>query len=49
MGEMAREELDNLTSKLDKLNSDLEVILLPKDPNDLKMLLLKLEGKFWRR
>ena len=44
MGEMAREELDDLTSKLDKLNSDLEVILLPKDPNDLKNVIVEIRG-----
>lgn len=44
LGEMAREELKDSEEKLEKLKSDLEIILLPKDPNDGKNVILEIRG-----
>ena len=44
LGEMAREELRESEEALDKLKSDLEIILLPKDPNDGKNVILEIRG-----
>lgn len=43
MADFAKEELTNAEEKKSKLESELEVLLIPHDPNDEKMLLLKLE------
>ena len=37
---LAREEIDMLTSDLDRLENKLKVLLLPKDPNYEKNILL---------
>jgi peptide chain release factor 1 len=42
--ELAEEELNESNSKLEKLNSDLEIILLPKDPNDGKNVIVEIRG-----
>ena len=44
LGEMAREELRESEEALNKLKSDLEIILLPKDPNDGKNVILEIRG-----
>ena len=44
LGEMAREELKDSEEKLEQLKSDLEIILLPKDPNDGKNVILEIRG-----
>lgn len=44
LSEMAKEELESLKEKLDKLNKDLEIILLPKDPNDGKNVIVEIRG-----
>lgn len=44
MGEMAKEELDTLTKRFNELNAELEVILLPKDPNDGKNVIVEIRG-----
>jgi len=44
LGEMAKEELKESEEKLEKLNSDLEIILLPKDPNDGKNVIVEIRG-----
>ena len=44
LGEMAREELKESEDALEKLKSDLEIILLPKDPNDGKNVILEIRG-----
>lgn len=43
MANFAKEELTNAEEKKSKLESELEVLLIPHDPNDEKMLLWKLE------
>lgn len=44
LGEMAREELRTSEEALEKLKSDLEIILLPKDPNDGKNVIVEIRG-----
>ena len=41
---MAKEEVLRLTGELDKLNKDLEILLLPKDPNDGKNVIVEIRG-----
>ena len=42
LGEFAKEELEENQSKLDKLTKDIEVLLLPKDPNDGKDVIVEI-------
>lgn len=42
--EFAKEELTNLNERKEKLESDIEVILLPKDPNDDKNVIVEIRG-----
>jgi peptide chain release factor 1 len=44
MRKLAREEIESLTSNLEKLEKDLKVLLLPKDPNDEKNILLEIRA-----
>ena len=44
LSEMAKEEVSKLTNELDKLNKDLEILLLPKDPNDGKNVIVEIRG-----
>lgn len=44
LGEMAREELIELNEELEKLNNELEILLLPKDPNDGKNVIVEIRG-----
>ena len=44
LGEMAREELEENTSKMEQLTKDIEILLLPKDPNDLKDVIVEIRG-----
>jgi peptide chain release factor 1 len=44
MHDIAREELDKLVILKDKLEADLEIILLPKDPNDGKNVIVEIRG-----
>ena len=44
LGEMAREELDENNSKMEELKKNLEILLLPKDPNDLKDVIVEIRG-----
>ena len=44
MAEFAKEELINLEEKEEKLKSELEVLLLPKDPNDDKNIIVEIRG-----
>lgn len=41
---LAREEIDMLTSNLDRLEDKLKLLLLPKDPNDEKNILLEIRA-----
>ena len=41
---LAREEMDILTSNMAKLQKELHVLLLPKDPNDEKNILLEIRA-----
>jgi len=44
LGEMAREELNLLTDKKNELESGFEILLLPKDPNDGKDVIMEIRG-----
>ena len=44
LGDMAREEVTFLTEEIEKLNSELEILLLPKDPNDGKNVVVEIRG-----
>ncbi len=44
MAEFAREELDKLEKELISVNSELEVMLLPHDPNDEKNVIVEIRG-----
>lgn len=44
MEEFAKEELDTLNKEKDKLEKDLKIMLLPKDPNDEKNVIMEIRG-----
>lgn len=44
LGEFAKEELANLESELKELESKLEILLLPHDPNDEKNVIVEIKG-----
>ena len=44
LGEMAKEELKDLEEQKTKLDSELEVLLIPKDPNDSKNIIMEIRG-----
>ncbi len=44
MRELAREEIDEMHEKLDKLYAEARLLLLPKDPNDDKNVILEIRG-----
>ena len=44
LGEMAREELKTLESEKEQLDGELEVLLIPKDPNDDKNVVIEIRG-----
>ena len=44
LGEFAKEELVTYQEQLDKLLSDIEILLLPKDPNDMKDVIVEIRG-----
>ena len=44
LGEMAREELEESTKKIEELTKNIEILLLPKDPNDLKDVIVEIRG-----
>ncbi|MEC9073221.1 MAG: PCRF domain-containing protein, partial [Myxococcota bacterium] len=44
MRDMARSEVDELSSRLETLDQSLRVLLLPKDPNDEKNVVLEIRA-----
>ncbi len=44
LGEIAKEELTTLEQQKQKLENDLEILLLPKDPNDGKNVIVEIRG-----
>ena len=44
IGEMAKEELDKLENRLEELKKEIEIVLLPKDPNDGKNVIVEIRG-----
>ena len=44
LGEMAKEELRNLEEEKERLDGQLEILLIPKDPNDDKNIVMEIRG-----
>ena len=44
LGDMAKEELKDLEMEKEKLDQELEVLLIPKDPNDGKNVIVEIRG-----
>ena len=44
LGEMAKEELKELENEKEKLDGELEILLIPKDPNDGKNVIMEIRG-----
>ena len=44
VGEMAKEELKTLEAEKEELDKELEVLLIPKDPNDKKNVIMEIRG-----
>jgi peptide chain release factor 1 len=44
LGEFAKEELSNLETKKQELEEKLEILLIPKDPNDDKNVIIEIRG-----
>ena len=44
LGEMAKEELKELEKEKTKLDGELEILLIPKDPNDSKNIIMEIRG-----
>ena len=44
LGEIAKEEFNNLTAEKEKLEGELEILLIPKDPNDNKNVVMEIRG-----
>lgn len=44
LGEMAKEELKDLEAEKEKLDAELEILLIPKDPNDSKNVIMEIRG-----
>lgn len=44
IGEMAKEELNNFENRLEELKKEIEIVLLPKDPNDGKNVIVEIRG-----
>ena len=42
--DMAKEEINELTPKIERVVSNLEIALLPKDPNDFKNVIMEIRG-----
>lgn len=44
LGEFAKEEISNLEQKKEELEKKLEILLIPKDPNDEKNVIIEIRG-----
>ncbi|NLM62859.1 MAG: peptide chain release factor 1 [Mollicutes bacterium] len=44
LGDMAKEELENLERQKEKIEAEIEILLLPKDPNDDKNVIMEIRG-----
>ena len=44
LGEMAKEELKELEEEKERLDGELEILLIPKDPNDGKNVVIEIRG-----
>ncbi len=44
LGEFAKEEVARITKELEELEANIEILLLPKDPNDEKNVIVEIRG-----
>ena len=44
LGEFAKEELETLQNRKEELDKEIEILLLPKDPNDGKNIIMEIRG-----
>ncbi len=44
LGDFAKEEITRISEEIEKLEANLEIILLPKDPNDEKNVIVEIRG-----
>ncbi len=44
MKEMAREEMKTIEKRMDELEADIQILLLPKDPNDDRNVMLEIRA-----
>ena len=44
LGDMAKEELKSLEEEKENLDKELEILLIPKDPNDNKNIIMEIRG-----
>ena len=44
LGEIAKEDIKNLQQEKDSLDKELEILLIPKDPNDSKNVVIEIRG-----
>ena len=44
LGEIAKEDIKNLHQEKDSLDKELEILLIPKDPNDSKNVVIEIRG-----
>src|SRR5690349_24841702 len=44
MRELAEDEMAQLTARREALDADIKVLLIPKDPNDAKNIILEIRG-----
>ena len=44
MADLAKEDIDNLSNRKEELIKELEILLLPKDPNDDKNIIVEIRG-----
>lgn len=44
MKEMAREEMKTIEKRMDELEAEIQILLLPKDPNDDRNVMLEIRA-----
>lgn len=44
MREMAREEIKEIDARMDELQDEIQILLLPKDPNDDRNVMLEIRA-----
>lgn len=49
MREMVKEEISELEEQIQSLEERMKILLIPKDPNDDKNVIMEIRGGCWRR